>query len=255
MMMHFGNVPILIASSAEAAREIMKHQDLVFSNRPELSIPSSLLYNSKDVGFAPYGEYWRQVRSICVVQLLSNKRVQSYRHVREEETSIMVDKIQRSSSTVVNMSDVLMTLTGDVISRVALGKKYGEVRDVKNLFLEFGELLGASPLWEYIPWLSWIRRFDGIDARVEKVVKAFDEFLETVIHEHRVGHKVEGDDSEFDFVDILLEFQRENESRAPVQDDTIKALLLVSFNLNECANYYTFYQFHYFYLFSFRQGN
>ncbi|KAL1568299.1 unspecific monooxygenase [Salvia divinorum] len=104
MLLHFGKVPVLIASSAEAAREIMKTQDLIFSNRPELSIPGRLFYDSRDVAFCPYGEYWRQIRSMCVLHLLSNKRVQSYRRVREEETSLMVEKIERlgASSTPVD---------------------------------------------------------------------------------------------------------------------------------------------------------
>ena len=84
MLLHFGKVLVLIASSAEAAREIMKNQDLIFSNRPQLSIAGRLVYNNRDVAFAPYGEYWRQNRNICVLHLLSSKRVESYRRVREE---------------------------------------------------------------------------------------------------------------------------------------------------------------------------
>ncbi|KAK6148276.1 hypothetical protein DH2020_019188 [Rehmannia glutinosa] len=115
-------------------------------------------------------EYWRQVRSICVLQLLSNKRVQSYRPVREEETSAMVEKIRQLgfSSSVVNLSDVLVSLTNDIICRVALGRKYndyGEDKKFKNLLLESGELLGATSLGDYIPWLGWIDRVNGLDAR------------------------------------------------------------------------------------------
>ncbi|KAL1568295.1 unspecific monooxygenase [Salvia divinorum] len=90
MLLHFGKVPVLIASSAEAAREIMKDQDEIFASRPKMSIPARLIYNCRDVAFAPYGEYWRRIRGICVLHLLSSKRVQSYRRVREEETSLMV---------------------------------------------------------------------------------------------------------------------------------------------------------------------
>ncbi|XP_042040162.1 cytochrome P450 71A6-like isoform X1 [Salvia splendens] len=231
MLLHFGEVPVLIASSAEAAREIMKNQDLIFSNRPQLSIASRLFYNNRDVSFAPYGEYWRQIRSICVLHLLSNKRVQSYRGVREEETSLMVDKIRRlcASSKTVNLSDVMTSLTNDVICRVALGKKYGLGSDFKEAFAEFGVLLGILPLWEYIPWLRWMRRFDGLDKRADRAATKMDGFLETVIQEHRVRERREGDGGELDFVDILLDFQRENGSRTPVEDETIKAIVLDMF--------------------------
>ncbi|CAL2261133.1 unnamed protein product [Prunus armeniaca] len=86
-LLHFGSVPALVVSSAEAAREILKTHDLTFSDRPKSTIFEKLLYNYKDVSTAPYGEYWRQVKSICVSHLLTTKRVQSFRGVREEETN------------------------------------------------------------------------------------------------------------------------------------------------------------------------
>ncbi|KAK6148273.1 hypothetical protein DH2020_019185 [Rehmannia glutinosa] len=236
LLLHFGHVPVVVASSADAAREIMKNQDLIFSNRPKLSIPDKLIYGSRDVAFAPYGEYWRQVRSICVLQLLSNKRVQSFRRVRQEETSAMVEKIRQLgfSSSVVNLSDVLVSLTNDVVCRVALGRKYsdhGEDKMFKDFLVEFVELLGATSLGDYIPWLGWIDRVNGLDARLEKVAKLFDEFLEIVIQEHKDRKKREevGGDAELDFVDILLQFQEETKGSTLVEDDTIKALILDMF--------------------------
>ncbi|XP_042038124.1 cytochrome P450 71A6-like [Salvia splendens] len=239
MLLHFGKVPVLIASSAEAVREILKNQDLIFSSRPQLSIASRLFYNNRDVIFAPYGELWRQNRSICVLHLLSSKSVQSYRGVREEETSLMVDRIRRlgASSKPVNLSDVIQSLTIDVICRVALGKKYSLESDFKGIFGEFGELVGILPLWEYIPCLRWMRRFDGLDKRVERAAEKMDRFLEVVIQEHRVRERKEGDGGVLDFVDILLDFQRENASLTPIEDDTIKAIVLDMFGAGNDTTY------------------
>nr|QBS13818.1 Cytochrome P450 monooxygenase [Marrubium vulgare] len=229
MLLHFGKVPVLVASSADAAREIMKNQDLVFSNRPKLSIPDRLQYGSRDVAFSPYGEYWRQVRSICVLHLLSMKRVQSFRRVREEETTLLVEKM-RSSSSVVNLSEELVRLTNDVVCRVALGRKYSgdaEGRKVTKMLGEFLVVLGTFNVGDYIPWLAWINKINGLDGKVENVGKQFDEFLEGVIQQHRERKRDEfdGDVLVLDLVDTLLEFQRENEGVSPVEDDTIKAVV------------------------------
>ena len=77
MFLKLGCVPTIIISSAQMACEVMKIQDLVFATRPRLSVPRKLMYDC-DMIFAPYGEYWRQVRKICVVHLLSIKMVQSF---------------------------------------------------------------------------------------------------------------------------------------------------------------------------------
>ncbi|KAJ1417590.1 Cytochrome P450 [Sesbania bispinosa] len=122
MLLHFGKVPVLVVSSADAASMVMKTHDLVFCDRPQRKIFGILLYGFKDVATAPYGEYWRQLRSVCVFHLLSHKRVQSFRRVRKEETARMMEKIKEcsSSSLPVNLSNLCSAVTSDIICRVAL---------------------------------------------------------------------------------------------------------------------------------------
>ncbi|KAL4634200.1 hypothetical protein ACB092_04G182100 [Castanea dentata] len=158
MLLHFGSVPVLVVSSAAAAQEIMKTQDLNFANRPKSSMFDKLLYNYKDVSMAPYGEYWRQMKSILVLHILSNKRVQSFHYVRKEETSLMIEKIKQcyDSSSSVNLSEVFAKLTNDVVCRVALGKKYGEGeggRKFKELLGEFDAFAaGTDTTYTVLDW-------------------------------------------------------------------------------------------------------
>ncbi|KAM7503786.1 hypothetical protein LguiB_002690 [Lonicera macranthoides] len=240
ILLHLGRVPVLVASSSNAAQEIMKTHDLIFSNRPNSSVVNRLLYGSKDIAFCTYGEYWRQVRTIGVLHLLSTKRVQSYRRVREEEVALMVENIKEISNSlnqVVNLSETLVSLMNDVVCRVALGRKYGgeSGRKFKELLREFMELLGAFCVRDYIPWFGWVDRVNGLDARVNRVANGFDEFLEGVVSEHMEKKKgkgnVEGEgEEEEDFVDILLEIQKEHTLGFPVHRDTIKALILDAFS-------------------------
>ncbi|KAB2614421.1 cytochrome P450 71A3-like [Pyrus ussuriensis x Pyrus communis] len=199
MLLHFGSVPVLVVSSAEAAREIMKTHDI----------------------------YWRQMKSICVLNLLSNKMVRSFRAVREEETQHMINKIKdscsilsssSSSSSVLNLREMFVTLTNDVICRVALGSKYsGEEggKMSKEIIKEFVELLGTTDIGDYIPWLSWLSHVNGLHAKIDKVAKQFDDFLESVVQEHIDQMSKSGNDERVhvenkeqkDFVDILLGIQ------------------------------------------------
>ncbi|KAK9072378.1 hypothetical protein SSX86_008812 [Deinandra increscens subsp. villosa] len=227
ILIHLGTVPVLVASSVDAAREIMKTHDLVFSNRPHLNIASRIFYASKDIAFSQYGEYWRQIKSIAVLHLLSNKRVQSYRHVREEETRLMLKKIQQANQSIVNLSELLISLTNNVVCRVALGKRY-EGRKFKNLLEKMVELLGCFSVGSYIPSLRWVDRFSGLERKADAVAKELDEFFEAVIDEH-VNRKL-GEGSEGrDLVDILLEIQRDNVMGFHLEKEMIKAIILDMF--------------------------
>lgn len=161
----------------------MKTHDLTFSDRDQSNINKRLLYNCKDVSVAPYGEYWRQLKSICVLQLLSNKRVQSFHSIRVEQSALLVDKIRNSPGSV-ELSSMLTDLTNDVVCRSAFGKKYrdGEIgRKFLKLLREFVQLLGNISIGDFVPWLWWINHVNGFNERVDRVAKELDEFLEGVI--------------------------------------------------------------------------
>ncbi|XP_059658930.1 cytochrome P450 71A6-like [Cornus florida] len=135
MLLHLGSKPALIVSSADA--------DVNFATRPKSSIPMKL-FCDKDIAFGSYGEYCRQLRSICVFQLLNNKRVRSFRRVREEETSLLLEKIEQSSFPSVNLTEMLISLINDVLCCIVLGKKYSEregEKKLRELFRDFMEIL------------------------------------------------------------------------------------------------------------------
>ncbi|KAL1561021.1 unspecific monooxygenase [Salvia divinorum] len=229
MLLHFGRVPVLVVSSADAASEIMKNHDLSFADRPRYKAHKKILYNGKDVVFAPYGEYWRQAKGHFVLKLLSNKRVQSFRPIREEETALFVQKIRESSGRAVNLSHMFFKFTYDGVCRSALGRTYSESDKGKEflvLMMEMTEALGAISIGEFIPWLRWIDRINGFDKKVERIASGLDGVLESVIRE-RLGNLVESleEKSEVDFVDILLEIYSEG-GDVSSNRDSIKAIIL-----------------------------
>ncbi|OEL24564.1 Cytochrome P450 71A1 [Dichanthelium oligosanthes] len=89
-----GSVPTVVVSSASVAEAVLKTQDHVFCGRPQQHTARGVLYGCQDIGFSPYGERWRQLRRIAVVHLLSAKRVDSFRALREEEVASLVARIR-----------------------------------------------------------------------------------------------------------------------------------------------------------------
>lgn len=52
--------------------------DVIFASRRQDVAAKIMSYDYSDVIFSPYGDYWRQLRKICISELLSIKRVQSF---------------------------------------------------------------------------------------------------------------------------------------------------------------------------------
>jgi len=62
-MMHLqlGEIFIIVVSSAEYAKEIMKTHDAIFASRPQLLAADIASYGYTNIAFAPYGSYWKKV--------------------------------------------------------------------------------------------------------------------------------------------------------------------------------------------------
>ncbi|KAF9588459.1 hypothetical protein IFM89_010218 [Coptis chinensis] len=93
------------------------HDDVVFSDRPEILVTKVLLsYNYLGSIISTYGEFWRQLRKICVVELLTTKRVQSFWSLREAARN-PVEEIHSLVGSPINLSEKVFLYTYNISSR------------------------------------------------------------------------------------------------------------------------------------------
>ncbi|KAI4324098.1 hypothetical protein L6164_023662 [Bauhinia variegata] len=214
MWLHLGQTPTLVLSSADLAREMVKTHDVVFSSRPQTTAAKILLYGGKDVAFAPYGEEWRQKRKICVLELLSLKRVQSFQSIREEEVADLAQKIRQAcrgnDGCYVNLSEMLIETSNNIVCRSAFGHKYS-THDGNSKLAELARKLltqlTAFSVGDFFPSLSWLDVITGLVGELNTTFRELDAFFDAVIADHK---KVKRDDVNSDkkhFVDILLQLQ------------------------------------------------
>ncbi|KAM0823010.1 hypothetical protein ACQ4PT_071151 [Festuca glaucescens] len=182
MYLRLGRVPTVVACSAAAAEEAMKTRDLAFASRPRLFMVDRFYYGTGGIGFAPYGEFWRQARRVCVTHMLNPRRLASFGRVKGQEVAALVDRVRSAAGTVVNLSDNLIVYSNTVISRVMFGDtdytmdgaERGGAR-LRKVFAEIEELLGTPPMGE-----------------------------KRVIADHRERRGTR-DEDHLDFVDVLLD--------------------------------------------------
>ncbi|CAD6267747.1 unnamed protein product [Miscanthus lutarioriparius] len=87
MFVRFGEVPVIVASTPDAAKEVMKTHDAIFSTRPLSFAMKTVTKDRLGIVRAPYGEHWRQLRKICTMGLPARRRRSGWRFkVKDRET-------------------------------------------------------------------------------------------------------------------------------------------------------------------------
>ncbi|CAL5366204.1 unnamed protein product [Camellia sinensis] len=229
MLLQLGQVPTLVVSTPELAKEVLKTHDLDCCTRPLSRGQRKLSYNFLDLAFSPYGEYWREMRKLCVIELFTAKRVQSFWHVRESEVEHLISTIAKSAPNPVDLSDMIFSVTNNVIGKIAFGTshrgnqfEYGKLKDIIDDAMTL--LSGFSPS-DFFPGVgSVLDLATGLQWKLERCFKNLDTFFQKVLEEHldptRPKPKHE------DIIDVMLGLSKDRTTVLHLAKDHMKAVLL-----------------------------
>ncbi|XP_010554157.1 PREDICTED: cytochrome P450 71B23-like [Tarenaya hassleriana] len=214
MLFRFGFTPVVVISSREAAEQVLKTHDLVCCSRPMTVGINKFTRQGKVISFAPYGEEWRELRKIAVLEFFSPKKVRSFRHIREEENNLLVKKLSESAlkQSPVDLSITLFRLAAGIILRVAFGQNILESKlidkDKIGQIMEEAQDVQASSFSDFFPGFGWlVDWFSGKYKKLDKVCKEFDNFFQEVIDDHLKHGRTDQDHP--DFVDAVLKIMEE----------------------------------------------
>lgn len=215
MAFSIGLTRFIISSEPETAKEILTN--VSFADRPVKESAYELLFH-RAMGFAPYGEYWRNLRRISSTHLFSPKRISSFETFRSKVGLKMVEEIKKvmGENGHVEVKKVLHFGSLNNVMMTVFGKCYefyeGEGVELEGLVSEGYELLGVFNWSDHFPVLGWFD-FQGVRKRCRALVEKVNVFVGGVIEEHRLK-RVSGeyvkDDGTGDFVDVLLDLENEN---------------------------------------------
>ncbi|CAI9114424.1 OLC1v1015143C1 [Oldenlandia corymbosa var. corymbosa] len=237
MQFRLGSHPAVVASSVEMAKIFLKTMDLSFVGRPKTAAGKYTTYNYSDITWSPYGPYWRQARRMCLTELFSAKRLESYEYIRVEELNSLIANLFKSSGKPILLKDHLSTLSLNVISRMVLGRRYLDEtenpivspEEFKKMLDELFLLNGVFTIGDLIPWLNFLD-LQGYVKRMKNVSKKFDRFLEHVLNEHIQNRKVDVGDDEGngknkskDMVDVLLDLANDPTLEVKLERHGVKA--------------------------------
>ncbi|KAK9091229.1 hypothetical protein Sjap_024406 [Stephania japonica] len=197
MHIRLGSVPTIVASSSEAAELFLKTHDLVFASRPYIQATKNLSYRRKELVFTEYGSYWRDIRKLCSLELLTNSKIETFRPMRKEEVGKLVEVLKGAADArkAVCLSEMVEKVVEDMSYRMVFGCKDDRFH-FRSIISEAFEIVGASNVGDYVPFLAPV---------LFGVYKKFDEFLERLIEEHlRDAKDKQTQLIVRDFIDVML---------------------------------------------------
>lgn len=212
MALSMGSTRYVVASTPASAREILHSS--AFSDRPIKQSAQQLLF-SRAIGFAPQGEYWRNLRRIAANHLFSPKRIAAHEAARQDECRRMLDSISSAASIgsygSVKVRPFLQHAALNNIMGSVFGRRYDfgfsqEAAELQAMVREGFEVLGAFNWADHLPILQALDP-QNIHGRCAELVPKVVAFVQNIIDEHRLRRVSLPDTAAMDFVDVLLSME------------------------------------------------
>ncbi|CAI9281794.1 unnamed protein product [Lactuca saligna] len=181
---------VLVVNTWEIAKELFTTRDVTISSRPKFTAAKILGYNYAMFGVTPYGPYWREMRKIASLQLLSSRRLEQLKdvHVSELENSIRnlhelwKEKRDANGKVLVDMKKWFGEFDMNVMLRMVVGKRCTEAKNVEEendmnkygeVFREFFHFLGLFVVGDALPFLGLLDLGGHVKA-MKRVAKEID---------------------------------------------------------------------------------
>nr|XP_043608615.1 cytochrome P450 CYP82D47-like [Erigeron canadensis] len=188
--------PVLIVSNSAMAKQCLTTNDRVFASRPKAMASELMAYNYATVGLAPYGPYWREMRKIIVLELLSQQYLKKLAHIRISEVNSSILEMHRickrnegsSEMTKVDMKEWFGNLMLNYAVRVIFGVRFSQGQQNEDQFKkairQFFVLFGAFVPSDAIPGLRWLD-LGGYEKMMKKTAIEIDALISGWLEEHK----------------------------------------------------------------------
>lgn len=235
--LRFGSTPVVIVGTVAAASEFYKTHDLIFAERPQTYASRQFAYEDTGFAFAPYGAFLKFVKKLAMTELLCARTMEQLLPTRREELVGFLKRLMEAARQhqPVDLSRELLRLTNNTISRMTIGRIFApaaeegkEPEEAMKLVKLVAELIGSINLSDYI-WLLRGWDLQGINRRVEDVLRRYDAMMESIIK-----HKAEAAPATprqgaagRDLLELLLNASEDPAAEVKLTRENVKAIIMV----------------------------
>ncbi|KAK9082888.1 hypothetical protein Scep_029359 [Stephania cephalantha] len=224
MLLKFGVEPVVVASTHDAAMQVLKTHDRILSGR---FAPHSVRikgYFEHSMVWADCTDYWKMVRKIWRTELFSTKMLDAQAGIRERKVGELMRFLRRKEGEVVRFADIVFGCILNILGSVVFNNDVydyddesdGNEKGMKGMIRQLMVLAAIPNLADLYPVLG-SSDFQGLRKASAECVSKMNESWAKIVRERRAS----GDHSRNDFLDVLIQ---QNFS-----DPQIDALLLEIF--------------------------
>lgn len=218
MLLKFGCHNVVVVSSPSMVEECFTKKDSIVANRPSSPMHREMTFDFNLLASTPYGDTWRTLRRVSNNEIFSTPRLNSFEHVRKDETIRLCRKLYQTfrdnynNRFRVNMREMFNNLTFNVLMRMSTGKRYfdddnlsgtKEANEFQSMAFEYVHIGGVVTPEMFFPALKFITGY-WLEMTLKRIVKRTDKFLEGILDEAR--NKEDG--LKTTMVDHLLSLQK-----------------------------------------------
>lgn len=169
------------------------------------------------------------MRKICVLELLSAKRVQSFSYIREDEAKKFIQSIKLYAGSPINLTSRVFSVINSIISRAAFGDKSEHQDEFVILIRKAIAISGGLELDDLFPSMKILHMLTGMRAKFEKIHKSVDKILDNVVRNHQEKiskgkEDIKNEAEREDLVDVLLRVQQSGSLDVQLTINNIKAV-------------------------------
>ncbi|KAI7745610.1 hypothetical protein M8C21_033456 [Ambrosia artemisiifolia] len=225
MTIRLGSITSIVASTPDAAREILQRKDDACSSRPIPDVVNALKHPKAAILWMPPNQTWRAMRKALNIYLTIPHKLDAFSHVRENVVEEMLAFVRNKENVDIGklaFSATLNQLSYTFISQNVTSYDSDNIKGFKMAIETAMEVQGKFNVADIFPVLK------PLDPQnIRRQAKAAYKWLDEVIHGY-VSERLKQGESRFghDLLDSLLEYSRENEERFNLIQ--LKALLVIT---------------------------
>lgn len=243
--LRLGKQLLVVASSPEAAKEILKTHDRQLSAR---SVPTAFQHAfilPHSLMWSECNQKWKNLRTLCRTEMFSATALESHSSIREESFVKLLDFLRKKQGQAINMEDVVFTTLFNTLTSIIFAKRFldfqGEngtndwLKESVHKLIEYG-----GRVKDFGSFFPILERFDlnGIRNGSLKEFKKIYAVLEGIMDERRahVNSSTWSSKQAQSFLDRLLENGFSNDQMFEPIMVTFLYFYIFNYDINCCQN-------------------